>query len=224
MNKTETIRIILADAQPVFREGIKSILAGEKNHYIIQEAGNTKELTSSLKLFKPDILILDYNPVYFDYGQLSIVLSDVPRCKVIIISSQKKKRHILKTLELNVYSYLTKESKGSDIQKAISAAIHGEKFFGTFIVDVLLADRRSTPKPIMAAAAEVPGEIGLTSREIEIIRSIASGKVNKEIASALNLSPHTIHTHRRNIMKKLNLHSAVELYGFAVQKGILKSE
>ncbi|SFD62536.1 two component transcriptional regulator, LuxR family [Chitinophaga sp. CF118] len=219
MNKAEKIRIILADAQPVFREGIKSILTSKGNPYIIREAGNTRELSPVLISFKPDILILDYNPTFFEHAQLHSILSLIPSCKVIIISSQKKKRHILRSLELNVHCYLTKESPKTDIQKAIGAALHGEKFFCTFIVDILLEDRKRPPEP----AAVIPPDLtnGLTGREIEIIRLVASGKANKEIADELHLSPHTIHTHRRNIMKKLQLHSAVELYSFAVKNGMI---
>lgn len=220
MNKTEPIRIMLADAQPVFREGIKSILTDKEKPFIIREAGNIRELNPTLQLFKPDILILDYNPVYFDHGQLQRMLSVIPACKVIIISSQKKRKHILKSLELNVHGYLTKECSKSDIKRTISAVLQGEKFFCTFIVDVLLADKKVPSKPAVVVNPPEP-ENALTGREVEIIRRIAAGKANKEIASELNLSPHTIHTHRRNIMKKLELHSAVDLYGFAMKNGLV---
>jgi len=220
MNKTVPIRIMLADAQPVFREGIKSILTGKEKSFIIREAGNTRELSAALPVFKPDILIFDYNPVYFDHGQLHPMLSVIPACKVIIISSQKKKKNILKSLALNVHGYLTKESSSNDIRKAINAALHGEKFFCTFIVDILLEDKKVPPKPAIVVDPPEP-ENSLTSREIEIIRRIAAGKANKEVAAEMNLSPHTIHTHRRNIMKKLQLHSAVELYSFAMKNGLV---
>ena len=220
MNKTEPIRIMLADAQPVFREGIKSILTGKEKPFIIREAGNTRELSAALQTFKPDILILDYNPVYFDHGQLHHALSVMPTCKVIIISGQKKKKHILKSLELNVHGYLTKECSRNDIKKVIDAVLHGEKFFCTFILDVLLEDKKVPPKPAIVVNPPEP-ENSLTGREMDIVRRIAAGKANKEVASEMNLSPHTVHTHRRNIMKKLQLHSAVELYGFAMKNGLV---
>lgn len=218
MNKADKIRIMLADAQPVFREGIKSMLTSKEKPYIIREAGNSRELIPALQSFKPDILILDYNPSYFDYGELHTALSVIPACKVFIFSSLKKKRHVLKVLELNVHCYLTKESGLTDIDKAIDAILHGEKFFCTFVLDILLADRKPVAKPTTIVTPETT--TGLTGRETDIIRRIASGKANKEIAAEMNLSPHTVHTHRRNIMKKLQLHSAVEVYSFAVRNGI----
>jgi DNA-binding NarL/FixJ family response regulator len=215
MNRTIATRIMLADAQPLFREGIKSLLSDHENSYLIEEAGNTRELSPALQSFHPDILILDYDPVYFDSDELNSALSVIPECRVIIISSQKKKQDILKSLEFNVYSYLTKECRVKEIQQAIHATMQGEKYFCAFVVDVLLADRKNsshTP-PFLSA--------GLTIRETEIIRLIVSGKANKEIAAALHLSQHTVHSHRRNIMKKLQLHSAVELCNFAAAKGIV---
>jgi len=218
MNKADKIRIMLADAQPVFREGIKSMLTSGEKPYIIREAGNSRELGPAMKTFRPDILILDYNPSYFDYGELYADLSDIPSCKVFIISSLKKKRHVLKALELNVHCYLTKETGLEDIDKALHAILHGEKFFCTFVLDILLEDRKPPP----ASPPPSPPEIQiLTGRETDIVKRIASGKANKEIAAEMNLSPHTVHTHRRNIMKKLQLHSAVEVYGFAVKNGII---
>jgi DNA-binding NarL/FixJ family response regulator len=211
---------MLADAHPVFREGIKSILTDKEKPFIIREAGNSRELTPALQIFKPDILILDYHPAYFDHGQLHSSLSVIPACKVIIISSQKKKKNILKSLALNVHGYLTKECSKSDIKKTIHAALNGEKFFCTFVLDILLEDKKAPSKPIIVVD---PPEIdnGLTGREMEIVRRIAAGKANKEVASEMNLSPHTVHTHRRNIMKKLQLHSAVELYSFATKNGLV---
>lgn len=216
MNRTNSIRIVLADAQPVFREGLKNLLYTQEYACQIAEAGNTHELIAMVEGIKPDLLVLDFNPTYFDPELLSQALVQVPDCKVIIISSQDKKWGIFKSLEFNVYCYLTKECAQKDILKAISMAMKGEKFFCTFILDVLLADKKKK------LPADTCSTGCLSNREIEIIRQVALGKVNKEIAALLNISPHTIHTHRRNVMKKLNLHSAVDLCNFAIEKGIVK--
>ncbi|WP_212005566.1 response regulator transcription factor [Chitinophaga sp. HK235] len=216
MNSTDSTRIILADAQPVYREGIKSLLADLQKNYRVEEAGNSKELRPALLSFHPDILILDYDPVYFDADELLNTLSVIPECKVILISSQKKKTDLFKLLDSNVYCVLTKECRKIDVRQAIIGAIQGEKFFCTFALDLLLADRKSTP-----TIPTFPPE-GLSVRETDIIRQIASGKSNKEIAGVMHLSQHTIHSHRRNIMRKLQLHSAVELCNYALESGIVK--
>lgn len=211
MNNTDTIRILLADAQPVFREGIRSLLVNQETPYLIQEAGNTDELRHVLLSYLPDILILDYNPSFFSPEEISTVAAHIPSCKVIILSSQQTKAHILRSLELNVYCYLTKECGKQELQEAITGALQGRKQYAPFIVDLLLDDRRNSTNTHNV----------LTGKETAIVKQIASGKANKEIAAAMNLSPHTVHTHRKNIMKKLNLHSAVELASFAIERGLV---
>lgn len=218
MNSSVTTRIILADAQPVYREGIKSLLADHQSNYRIEEAGNSEELRPALLSFQPDILILDYDPGYFDADELVSTLSVIPECKVILLSSQQKKVDIFRLLDSNIYCVLTKECKKRDIHQAISCTLRGEKFFCTFALDLLLADRRKTP-----SVRSFPPE-GLSVRETDVIRQIVSGKSNKEIAGSMHLSQHTIHTHRRNIMRKLQLHSAVELCNYALETGIVKLE
>ncbi len=214
---SENLRVILADPQPVFREGVKSLLTADPCiDYQVREASDTSELKKLLTDFRPDILILDYNPDYFDPDQLSLSLSVNNQCKVIIISSQEKEWNIIRSLDFNVYCYLTKECGKKDIYSAINSAIRGEKFFCSFILDVLLADRKR------AASSRITcGVPCITGRESEIIRLIVRGKTNKEIAAELHLSPHTVHTHRRNIMKKLNVHSVAELCHVALQKGFV---
>ncbi|NML38690.1 response regulator transcription factor [Chitinophaga sp. G-6-1-13] len=218
MNSTVTTRIILADAQPVYREGIKSLLADHQNNYQIEEAGNSEELRPALLTFQPEILILDYDPAYFDADELLHTLSVIPECKVILISSQKKKVDIFKLLDSNIYCVLTKDCKKKDIHQAVCCALRGEKFFCTFALDLLLADRKKSP-----SVACCPPE-GLSARETEVIRQIVTGKSNKEIAGAMHLSQHTIHSHRRNIMRKLQIHSVVELCNYALETGIVKPE
>jgi len=209
------ISVVIADYQPVFREGIKSLLSHENEFSVVYEAGNTADLIRGLSL-EPDILILDFNPFYFDEVRLTSALSSIPSCKVIIISSQDKKWNIFKSLEFNVYCYLTKECSAQEIIKAVQMASNGEKFFCSFILDVLLK-HNLVHSPLKDYA--FPG--CLSEREIEIVKLIAQGKINKEIARELYLSPHTVHTHRKNIMKKLGVHSAVELTNFAKENGLL---
>lgn len=160
-------------------------------------------------------MILDYNPSYFDEKELSKALALQPECKVIILSSQDKKWQVFKSLKFNVYSYLTKECSELDVIKSIRMASKGEKFFCSFIVEMLLGEKDEWQNE----SAHIPS--CLTERETEITKLVAQGLMNKEIADELSLSPHTIHSHRKNIMKKLNIHSAVELTNYAKEAGIV---
>lgn len=195
-------RIILADAQPMYRAGVKAVLEKEEQLEILAEANDAGELIPQLQLYKPDILIIDYNPVYFESNGLLEWLKKNTTCKVIIISSQDKKWNIIKSLQLNVYAYLTKESTDKEIIKGVSQALLGKKYFCQYILNLMVDQNNS----ILENDLEK-----LTQRELEIARLVATGKKNKDIADQLNISPHTIHTHRKNILKKLNVSSAAEL-------------
>ena len=210
----EIISIILADSQPIFREGIKALLMPHDGLSVVAEAGNTSELIASLHEHKPHILILDYNPTYFDGSRLAPALNDFRACRVIIISSQEKKWSTFKSLPFGVHCYLTKECGREDVYRAIQLAARGEKFLCSYIVEVLLGGKTNGD-----ARQHMP--TCLTEREIEITRMVAMGKASKEIAAALSLSPHTVHSHRKNILKKLDLHSALALANYAKEVGIL---
>lgn len=217
-SKSET-KIIIADSQPVFREGIKRILEEDEGvGFQIEEVGNTNEFCTTAERFCPDILIMDYNPQFFDLKEVKRVLTILKNCRVIILVGHEKKSDIIKSLDLNIYCYLTKECGKKDIFKAVTSAIRGEKFFCPLIVDIILADK------LKAESNNECTVTCLTIREKEIIKLISIGKTNKEIGDRLNISPHTVHTHRKNIMKKLQVHSAVELCNYAIQTGIIVQE
>lgn len=218
MTIANQISVVIADAQSVFRMGLRALLSDHPEIAVLAEAGSSRELLPLLNRHKPDILILDYNPQYFNSDDLTQSLTLLPDCKVIIISSQDKKWHIFKSLEFNVYCYLTKECGTPDIFRAIQSTARGEKFFCNFIVDVLLENNllRNNNHNDDACQPNV-----LTERELEITRLIAAGKKNKEIASELNLSHHTVHSHRKNILKKIGVSSALELTTYAIKTGIL---
>ncbi len=210
------VNIVLADSQPLYREGIKAMLKEVEDLVIVAEAKDTAELIPKLKSYEPQILILDYNPKYFDSNGLLIWLKSNISCRVVILSSQEKKWDIIKSLKLNVFAYLTKESSKEEILKGLRSTARGEKFFCSYVLNVLMEqnvtrEEHKDYKPVQH----------LTERELEITKLVAAGKKNKEIAEELSLSPHTIHTHRKNILKKLGVSSALELSIYVKEIGII---
>ncbi len=211
----EETRILLADPQPLYRRGLKALLKDVPYWRVVGDASRTGELTKQFQLQKPHLLIIDYHKAFFDEEAIVQMLSEHSDCKVILISSRAKDWTNFNKLQFPVHSYLTKECSIQDVIKTIEMAIKGEKFYCNFIVELLLKGK------VEKQLTSVQISDCLTEREIEITRMVALGKVNKEIASDLHLSPHTIHTHRKNIMKKLGLHSAVELTSYAKEVGII---
>jgi DNA-binding NarL/FixJ family response regulator len=139
-----------------------------------------------------------------------------PECKVIIISSQDKKWNIFKSLEFNVYCYLTKECSIQDIFNGDTIWLHRARNSFAVLLQRSFWEKKFNPCQIKTTLPNC-----LTERETDIVRMISKGRLNKEIAHELGLSPHTIHAHRKNIMKKLGVHSAVELANYAKEMGII---
>lgn len=212
----KAISIILADAQYLVRTGLKHILADKAKYQIVGEATNETQLFSNLKDGVADVVILDYNqPESFNYDTISKLRQVHPQTNIMIISADDNKQAIYQVLESGVNSFLTKTCDEEEIEDAVHATAKGEKFYCTRIIDYLL-------EKSFAKEEDNCQPTPLSPREVEIVRLIAKGLIAKEIADTLNLSTHTIYTHRKNIMKKLNISSSSELILYAINNGLVE--
>ena len=210
-----TISIAIADAHHLVRLGLKKLLGEVESFRLVAEARNDEELVAKLKQYRPDVVILDYNqPNYFEINTLSSIKEASPKSNILVISSDNDKRNIYEVLEQGVNSYLTKTCNEEEIIDAVKATAKGEKFFCTKVLDYLL-------EKSFAKEEENCAPTPLTPRETEIVKLVAKGLLAKEIADVLNLSTHTVYTHRKNIMKKLQLNTSSELVLYAVHNGII---
>ena len=210
------ITIALADAQYLIRVGLRHLIQEFEQFEIVGEAASEKELLRLLKTAPANVVILDYQqPKYFDLETISKIKAQSPLSKILVISGDNKKENIYNVVENGVSGFLTKSCDEEEIINAIKATAKQERFFCNKILNFIL--EKSFAKP------EDCSPTPLSPREIEIVRLVVEGKIAKEIASQLNLSTHTIYTHRKNIMNKLELKSTSELVLYAVEKGIVKS-
>ena len=205
------ISVIVADAQPVFRLGMKSLLSTLGQVEIAGEASNTSELHQLSFLCQPDILILGFHPEFFNPVHLQPILLRWPACNTILLTGTDGSIQQSAIKGLPCHCMLPRECDGSQICQAVLSAL-----------------RQHTPPPALSRDTLPPPEPEypiitppLSEREVEIIRLVASGKTNKEIAYQLSLSHHTIHSHRKNILKKLGVRSALELTTYALKAGLL---
>ena len=210
----ESVSVVIADAQHLSRLGLKRLLNDRSTVKIVGEAMNESSLLKILQNQKPRILIIDYNsPGYFSEKTIEKVNNIGLGIHILVISSATDKKSIYRVLEQGVNSFLTKTCGVQEVLDAVEATSKGEKFFCTRVVDYLL--EKSFAKEDNAPSTP------LTAREIEIVQLVAKGLIAKEIADILNLSTHTIYTHRKNIMKKLNLNTTSELVLYAVNNGFV---
>lgn len=211
----QTTPIILADAQYLTRLGLRYLLSQRDSFRIVAEASDEEELLELLDTSPGSLIILDYNqPDSFSYETILHIRAKSPNSNILIISGDNDKSNIYQVLEHGVNSFLTKACDEEEIFDAVEATAKGERFFCGKVLDMIM--ERSFGKPGQECAPTP-----LTPREIEIVRLTARGLIAKEIADVLSLSPHTIYTHRKNIMKKLKLNSSSELVLYAVNNGMI---
>lgn len=211
--------VLLADEQPLARLALRQLLDQSGHYQIVAEVGNEEEMVASLRVNKPDLVVLDYSQSEsFRPSSIAKVKIASPNTQILVISADTRKDNIAQVLELGVTSFLTKTCGLKEILEAAQAALKGDKFFCSRVIDFLL--EKSLAKDTEVNCAPTP----LSAREIEIVQLSAKGLIAKEIADTLNLSTHTVYTHRKNIMKKLQISSSSELVLYAVSKGLVQNE
>jgi DNA-binding NarL/FixJ family response regulator len=207
-------QVLLADNQFLTREGLKHTLSYLTDYQLIGEVFNRKELRSFLSARQPEIVILDHSDAdSFGFESIDVIRDKAPQSSILIVSEKEDKSHAIKTIEKGISNYILKKCGKEEFAFALKAAASKEKFICSSVLDKLLGVRTLT--------AGKGGQKLLSSRETEIIRYIAAGTTSSAIAETLNLSIHTIGTHRKNIMKKLGFKKASELVLFAIKEGII---
>ncbi|MBX2846525.1 MAG: response regulator transcription factor [Saprospiraceae bacterium] len=205
--------VVIADAQFIVRHGLYDLL--RKNGYEITEmCENKNETFSAISQSVIDVLILDYNKVEeFSLEEVAEVKSLSPDTNIIAITDYSNKTEVLRAIEVGVLSFLTKDCDKREILDAIEATSKGEKFFCNRVLDFILEGQ------IEKLPTNCKPSI-LSSREMDVVKCMSRGLKAKDIADELDLSIHTIYTHQKNIMKKLNLKSSAEVILYALNEGI----
>ncbi|HSU60698.1 MAG TPA: response regulator transcription factor [Bryobacteraceae bacterium] len=213
------LRIILADDHTILRNGLRLLLERQPDLAVIGEAGNGREAIDLAEREQPDVVIMDIAmPVLNGIEAAQRISSAHPRTAIIILSVHSDEAYILRALKAGARGYLLKDSPEGDLIQAVHAVASGKAFFSPAVSKVLAEDY---VRQVRQHGLEDPYDL-LTARERELLQLIVELKPTKEIADLLNLSPHTVDTHRGNLMQKLNVHSIPELILYAVRKGIVQ--
>jgi two-component system response regulator NreC len=212
------LRILLADDHIVMRTGLSALLERQPNLEVVGESENgrqTVELTGSLE---PDVVVMDVGmPVLNGIEATKLIVADHPTTAVIILSMHSDESYVMRALKAGARGYLLKDSAPADLLSAIQAVSQNKSFFSPKVSRILAEDYVR----VLKQKGAVDSYDLLTDREREILQLLAEGKANKEVATALNISPYTVETHRKHILEKLNLHNPAELILYAVRKGII---
>lgn len=198
------IKVLIADNHPIVRMGIKHVLESASDFEVIDDVSNTTELFERLEVVSPDVVILEMDiPEINGIAALRKMKQDFPDVKVLIYSGQSEDVYALSTIRAGAYGYL---SKVADIDYIITAArkvSEGNMFITNELAQRLAFDE-GTQKPRRFFRK-------LSSREVEVLKLLASGKRNKDVALGLNLNEKTVSTYKARLMKKLNVDNLVDL-------------
>ncbi len=213
-----TLRIVLADDHTIVRHGLRVLLERQSDFAVVGEASNGREAIEIAQQQSPEIVLMDVAmPIMNGIEAAARITSALPKTAVVILSMHADESYILRALKAGARGYLLKDSAESDLIQAVRAVAAGKAFFSPAVSKVLAEDYI---RQVQQRGVEDPYDL-LTARERELLQLITEGKSAKEIAGLLNLSIHTVDTHRGNLMQKLNVHSIPELILYAVRKGII---
>jgi len=207
-------RIIIADDHPLFLEGLHSVLEKIKGVDLLATVTNGRQLIDCLQQYNPDIVLLDLNMPRLDgIETLKILKSQFPKIRVIVLTSYYQPELKREIKLLGADGYLSKNSSANLIEEAIKTVAAGNTWFTDD------SPVEASPSPFFID--DFMKKYQLTKREVEIIRMIVAGIPTREIGERLFVSEFTINAHRRNICRKLNVHTPVGLINFAKEQGLV---
>ena len=211
-----TIRVLVVDDHGVVRSGLRRVLDAEPDIETIGEAQNAERAVFEALEHKPDVVLLDVvMPGKSGIEIIPTLLQNAPDTKVLVLSMQDDPRYLREAFEAGASGYVLKEAADTEVVGAVRAVAAGERYvhplLGARLVQAEAEERRH--------AAEDP----LSDREREVLRLLALGHTNQEIAKELYISVRTAETHRAHIMQKLGLSSRAELVRYALAEGMLES-
>nr|WP_255534588.1 response regulator transcription factor [Chryseolinea lacunae] len=206
----------MADSQALTAAGMVHLLGNRDEFEIVANVNHRDELIDLVHKHRPQLLVADYNlPGFITIEDLQDVTKVQTAPNILVVSADDSKNSILEVLQLGVKGYVTKDCSREEVMMAVQSVSKGEKFFCHKILDIIMEKHFSPEAP--AADPSV-----LTSRETEILSLLATGHSTQQIADTLHLSPHTVHTHRKSIIRKLNIKSPTEFVIYAMDFGLIK--
>ncbi len=209
------IKIIIADSSFLSRKGLAALLSENTDFILLAEAISNADLIKQSEFHKPDLIIIDFTSVNFSLDGLQQAVKKYPKAKILAVTELQSNEIISKGLKIGITSYLLKDCDQDEIVEAIYKTAAGEKFMCGKIANSILKE-----KPVSLPEYSCQG-MHISEREMEIITLIAEGYSNKEMADKLFLSTHTVTTHRKNIMNKLDVNNTAGLVLFAVRENLV---
>ncbi len=211
-------RIVIAEDHTILREGLRALLSTDPDLEIVGEARDGQEAIRSVEKSKPNLILMDLSmPRMNGMDAIKEIKKRSPETKILVLTVHKNEEYILATLQAGADGYVLKDSTHSELEMAIKSVFAGNHYISPGISDKIIGGYLEGKRPLKPIS---PWET-LTQRERGILKLIAEGYKNKEIADYLCISVKTVEKHRANLMQKLDLHNISDLTAFAIEKGLI---
>lgn len=210
---SETIRVLIVDDHVFVRKGIQALLATEKDIEVVGEAEDGEQALERIELLNPDVILLDLLMPKLDGIEVTQrVLADDPNARILVLTSFTADDKVFPAIKAGAMGYLLKDSEPEELVQAIRQVYLGESSLSSVIARKVLKEISRPPDKDLTTEP-------LTERELEVLRFVARGMSNREIADELVLSEATVRTHVSNILGKLHLASRTQAALYALRKG-----
>ncbi|MGM0452444.1 MAG: response regulator [Thermodesulfobacteriota bacterium] len=214
-------KVLIAEDHQLFREGLKAMLNGRQDLEVVGEAQDGLAAIEAAKKFEPDLLLLDLSmPRLSGVSVVKEVKRLYPALIVLALTIHESDQYVLEAFESGVNGYCIKDASREELLVAINSVLKGKTYISPGIADNVMEGYLEGKKRLKSHSTWDT----ITSREREVLKLLAEGYSNKEIAVFLNISVKTVEKHRANIMSKLNLHSAAALTSFAIEQGLVHKQ
>jgi two-component system, NarL family, response regulator NreC len=209
-SEADAIRIVLADDHEVVRSGLRLVLEAEQDLEVVAEASDVEGARRYVRGHHPSVLVLDLNmPGGSSLEAIPAIREEFPDTQIVVLTMQQEPAFAREALSNGALGYVLKEAAGEELVEAVRRAAAGESYLNPALGARLAAQPR-------------PERDDLSEREVEVLRLIALGHTNAEIAERLYLSVRTVETHRAHIQQKLRLSTRAELVGYALERGLVE--
>jgi DNA-binding NarL/FixJ family response regulator len=215
---TKPLRILVADDHELVRRGIRALLRARRGWTVVGEAINGREAVEKATRLKPDVAIVDISMPDLDGLRATRRIREaVPTTEVVVLTMHESDQMVRRVLEAGALGYVLKSDLATHLVKAVKNVSAGKLFLTPKVSDIILKGFLAT---VNQSHPTEHSRIRPNPREVEIIRLLAEGKANKEIAAKLGITTRTVETHRAKIMLKLDLHSLAGLIHYAIRHKI----
>lgn len=216
------IRVLAVDDHAIVREGIRMVLETDPELQVVADVSSGEEAIKRVRELQPDVIVMDVAmPGLSGFETTQRIREAYPEVKILALTVHDSEAHIFQMLRAGAVGYVLKRAPATEVIEAVKAAYRGEAILHPSVAKLLISDYLTR---VEKGGQETTSFDNLSKREREIVKLIAEGRTNKEIADLLFLSIKTVQAHRSNLMRKLGMHDRTELVKYAIRRGIIDLE